>query len=72
MYYSSRELYMKTFKEYIHEINDNVDPMDVKRAYYKLLKQSREGKLNDFDQRKLNTLANHPDVKKSLKDNQGN
>jgi len=61
---------MKSFKEFIAEMNDNVDPMDVKRAYYKLLQQSKEGKLNDFDQKKLDTLADHPDVKKMMKDDE--
>lgn len=55
---------MQTFKEFISEENDNSDPMDVKRAYYKLLQKQREGKLNDFDQRKLKVLSSHPDIKK--------
>lgn len=51
---------MKTFKQFCTETNDNVDPMDVKRAYYKLkAKKDR----NEFEEQKLKVLADHPDVK---------
>lgn len=59
---------MKSFKEFIEEMNDNVDPMDVKRAYYKLQAKEKQEGLNDFEKKKKETLAKHPDVKKSLEE----
>ncbi len=50
---------MKTFKEYIQEMNDNPDPANIRRMYMKL--KNKEN-LDAMEQKKLETLSKHPAI----------
>jgi hypothetical protein len=50
---------MKTFQQFIEEMNDNVDPADIRRMYMKL---KNKAELDPMEQKKLETLRKHPAI----------
>jgi hypothetical protein len=50
---------MKTFRQFIAEMNDN-DTAEIRRMYIKLKNQKS---LDDMEKQKLKVLSSHPSIK---------